>query len=303
MSLFDRLVALSLPIVPKPVVGLISRRYIAGEHLADAVAVIRELNAEGAMATVDVLGEDILERRQALETVAESERAIEAIVEHGLDCNLSVKPTALGLKIDRTLCRDNLFRILEQAAAHDMFVRIDMEDSSTTSAILELFGEARRSHQNVGVVLQSYLRRSLSDARALLSAGAAPGVRLCKGIYREPPEIAFQDFEVVRRSYSNLLELLMRSGARVGIATHDPLLLYEGLRLVDELTLPREAYEFQMLLGVIPEMRRQLISEGHRLRVYVPYGRNWYGYSLRRLRENPKVAGYVLKNILSGGGR
>ena len=302
MSLFDRLVALSLPIVPRPVVGLISRRYIAGERLEDAVQVIRELNAEGARATVDVLGEDILERQQASETVEESERAIEAIVEHGLDCNVSVKPTALGLKIDPSLCRENLLRILEKAATHDLFVRIDMEDSSTTSAILEIYQAVRKTRKNVGVVLQACLRRSLADARALFQGGA-PSVRLCKGIYREVPSIAFQEFDVVQQSYSNLLELLLRSGAHLGIATHDPVLLYEGLRLVDELKLAREAYEFQMLLGVIPDMRRQLIAEGHPLRVYVPYGHNWYGYSLRRLRENPKVAGYVMKNLLSGGGR
>ncbi|MFH0943636.1 MAG: proline dehydrogenase family protein [Planctomycetota bacterium] len=302
MNLLDRLVAVSLPIIPKPVVGIVSRRYIAGEHLADAVQVVRQLNAEGASATVDVLGEDILEREQAKATVTGSEQAIEAIVEHGLDCNLSVKPTALGLMIDRSFCRDNLTRILEKAAGHGMFVRIDMEDSSTTSEILDLYRDMRKTHENVGVVLQSYLRRSLGDARSLLGDGSLK-VRLCKGIYREPPHAAFQTFDVVRRSYIGLLQLLLRSGALVGIATHDESLLYEGIRLVDELRLTAEQYEFQMLLGVIPEMRRQLISEGHRVRVYVPYGKNWYGYSMRRLRENPKVAGHVMRNLLSGGGQ
>lgn len=302
MNLLDRLVALSLPVVPKSVVGMVSRRYIAGEHLDDAVQVVRQLNSEGASATVDVLGEDILQREQAEATVAGSLEAIDAIVEHGLDCNLSVKPTALGLMIDRSFCRDNLARILEKAAGHDMFVRIDMEDSSTTSEIIDLYRDMRKLHENVGMVLQSYLRRSLSDARSLVAEGRLK-VRLCKGIYREPPHVAFQTFDVVQRSYIGLLQRLLRSGALVGIATHDESLLYEGIRLVDELQLTPDQYEFQMLLGVIPEMRRQLISEGHRVRVYVPYGKNWYGYSMRRLRENPKVAGYVMRNLLSGGGR
>lgn len=298
MNLFDRLIATTLPIVPRAIVGMISKRYIAGETLQQAIGVVRELNAEGAMATVDVLGEDTLERAQAEQTVREYEAAIDAIVEHQLDCNISIKLTALGLAIDPGLCRDNVAQILEKAARHDMFARIDMEDSGTTTRTLDLYREIRSTHENVGPVLQAYLRRSLADAHRLLE-GPPLNVRLCKGIYNEPPGVAFQDREVVRRSYSNLLELFLRSGAYVGIATHDEPLLYDGLRLVDELRLPKEAYEFQMLLGVIPETRRLLIEEGHRLRVYVPYGAHWYGYSIRRLKENPRIARHVMKNLLS----
>ncbi len=298
MSLFDRMVAASLPFIPKPIVGMVSRRYIAGETLADAVRAVKELNAEGALATVDVLGEDTTERSQAERTVAEYRRVIAAIVENALQCNISIKLTALGLLIDESFCRDNVRAILADARPHGMFVRIDMEDSSVTTRTLDLYRAVRQEYAAVGPVLQAYMRRSLADARALL-AEPPLSVRLCKGIYNEPPRVAFKDFEVVRRSYANLLGILLRGGAHVGIATHDAPLLYEGLRLVDELGLPRDAYEFQMLLGVIPEMRRVLIGEGHRLRVYVPFGQNWYGYSRRRLRENPKVAGFVLKNMFA----
>ncbi|MBI4878570.1 MAG: proline dehydrogenase family protein [Planctomycetes bacterium] len=298
MSLFDRVVAASLPFVPKPIVGMVSRRYIAGETLADAVRAVKELNAEGAAATVDVLGEDTKERAQAERTVAEYRRVIEAIVENALQCNISIKLTALGLLIDESLCRDNVRAILAAARPHGMFVRIDMEDSSVTTRTLDVYRAVRKEYAAVGPVLQAYMRRSLADARSLL-AEPPLNVRLCKGIYNEPAGVAFKDFEVVRRSYANLLGILLRAGACVGIATHDAPLLYEGLRLVDELRLAPEAYEFQMLLGVIPEMRRVLISEGHRLRVYVPFGQNWYGYSRRRLRENPKVAGFVLKNMFA----
>ncbi len=299
MSLFNRLISSVLPVVPRSIVGRVSRRYIAGSTLEDAMRVVSELNREGAMATLDVLGEDTLERAQAGETVRQYELAIAEIARLGLDCNVSIKLTALGLMIDRSFCRDNLFRVLELAKPHGMFVRIDMEDSSTTATTLDIYREARANHDNVGPVLQAYLRRSLADARSLLD-GPPLNVRLCKGIYNEPPEVAFKDRDVVRRSYSNLLEILVRGGAYVGIATHDEPLLYEGLRVADALGLKRDQYEFQMLLGVIPATRRTLISAGHRLRVYVPYGANWYGYSIRRLKENPTIARHVMKSMFRG---
>lgn len=300
MNLLDRLLAWSLPVVPKPIVGAVSKKYIAGESRDDMVRTVQALNAEGALATVDVLGEDTTERRQAEETVIEYERAIEAIVEHDLDCNVSIKLTALGLIIDPSLCRDHVERIVAAAKPHGMFVRFDMEDTSVTTRTLELYEEVRRQHDNVGPVIQSYLRRSKDDAQALLR-GAPLNVRLCKGIYREPEELAFQDKEEVRESYKALLRTFLEAGAHVGIATHDDPLIACGEQLVKELGLSRDRYEFQMLLGVIPQTRQRLIEAGHPLRVYVPYGEAWYGYSMRRLRENPKIAGYVFKAMFSGG--
>lgn len=304
MSLFDHLVSASLPLVPKPMVRYFSRTYIAGERAEDAVREVRRLNDERAMATVDVLGEDTFDESQTRRTVEEYVRFADAIAEHSLDCNLSVKLTALGLLIDRDLCLRNLREVLDAAARRGLFVRIDMEDSSVTGKTLDVYREVRRSHAAVGPVLQAYLRRTLADVRSLLAfheeLGEPLNVRLCKGIYVEPPTVAFKDRDVVRRSYANLLDLLLSAGAYVGIATHDEPLLYEGLRLVDRLGLAPERYEFQMLHGVIPQTRRQLIAEGHRLRVYVPFGANWHGYSIRRLKENPRVAGYVARNVVRG---
>jgi proline dehydrogenase len=300
MSILDSLIAATLPIVPKPIVRVFSRRYIAGESVAEMVKAVKELNAEGALCTVDVLGEFTTDLSQCDATVEEYLRALDAIVREKLECNLSIKLTAFGLSIDPAACRRNVRRLLDAARERGIFVRFDMEDSPYTSATLELYREMQREYPAVGPVIQAYMRRTLADVRGLLAdPGPQPlNVRLCKGIYREKPDVTFQDREVVRRSYANVLELLLERGAHVGIATHDEVLIYEGLRLVDRLGIARDRYEFQMLFGVIPEMRRRLISEGHRLRVYVPFGREWYGYSLRRLRENPQIAGYVLKGML-----
>src|SRR5690606_21681305 len=218
----------------KPIVGAVSRKYIAGETRDEMVRVVQALNAEGAMATVDVLGEDTTETAQALDTVVEYERAIEAIVEHGLDCNVSIKLTALGLIIDPSLCRENVERIVTAAQRHEMFVRVDMEDSSVTTRTLDLVADVRRTHANVGPVLQAYLRRTRDDVRALLE-GPPANVRLCKGIYREPERVAFQDREEVRESYRSLLRTLLEAGAYVGIATHDDPLLAHAEALVAEL--------------------------------------------------------------------
>jgi proline dehydrogenase len=208
--------------------------------------------------------------------------------EERLDANISVKLTGLGLELDLDLCRENLEALVEDAAARGSFVRIDMEDSSTTDDTLALYrGLTHAGHANVGVVLQAYLRRTTADLAGL------ENVRLCKGIYVEPPEIAYREFEAVRANFVRCLEQLLDQGSYVGIATHDEYLIGEALRLVHERGLARDAYELQMLLGVREDRADQLVREGHRLRVYVPYGTHWYEYSLRRLQENPKIAGYV----------
>ena len=218
--------------------------------------------------------------------------ALAAIEREGLDANVSVKLTGFGLKLDVDLCRGLVEELVRDAAARGNFVRIDMEDSSTTDDTLRLYRELReRGHDNVGVVLQAYLRRTLTDIRAL--SDLCPNVRLCKGIYVEPPELAFQEFESVRASFVRALEELLAAGAYVGIATHDEWLVDEAERLVREAGRSRDGYEFQMLLGVSTRLGDRLVRDGHRLRVYVPFGERWYAYSLRRLQENPKIAGYV----------
>jgi proline dehydrogenase len=295
LALLDRAIVKLLPVVPRQVVRRISTRYIAGPELTDATRVVGELNAGGKLATVDVLGEEVLEARAASRLVDTYKEVLAEIERLGLDSNVSVKPTALGLKLDLDLCRENLAVVVDDAAARGNFVRIDMEDSSTTSNTLRLYRELRESgRDNVGVVLQSYLRRTLADVRSL--ADLEPNVRLCKGIYAEPPELAFPDFDAVRANFVEALDALFAANAYVGIATHDEWLIQRGLERVEGLA--REAYEFQMLLGVRPGRAEELVAEGRRLRVYVPFGREWYQYSLRRLQENPKVAGYIAGDTL-----
>ena len=292
MTLLDRAIVRLLPAVPKPVVKLFSSPYIAGAKLADAVRVVRRLNAEGKLATIDVLGEEITREEEARAIAAAYRQVFETIEQEGLDSNASVKPTALGLELSYGLCRENLESLLQEAARNDNFVRIDMEDSSTTSDTLRLYRELRESDRaNVGVVLQAYLRRTLDDIRSL--ADLRPNVRLCKGIYVEPPSIAFTDYDAVRASFVRCLDALLEAGAYVGIATHDEWLIGQALERVAG--LDREAYEFQMLLGVREQRASELVADGHRLRVYVPYGEQWYEYSLRRLQENPALAGTVAK--------
>jgi proline dehydrogenase len=292
VSLVDSAIVRLLPAVPKPVVRRISERYIAGEELDDALRVVRRLNGEGKLATIDVLGEEIANADEARAIAAAYRETFEAIERGRLDSNVSVKLTALGLKLGYDLCRENLDAVVRHAAARDNFVRIDMEDSSTTDDALRLYRELRAAgHDNVGIVLQTRLKRTLADVREL--AELRPNVRLCKGIYVEPPEIAYRDFDSVRASFVQALEELLGAGCYAAIATHDEWLVEQGERLVADRGLGRDEYEFQMLLGVRPAMGDALVRGGHRLRIYTPFGRQWYAYSLRRLQENPKIAGYI----------
>ena len=297
MSLVDSALVRLLPAVPKPVVRRISSRYIAGEELDDALRVVRQLNDWGKLATIDVLGEEITEPDEARAIAAAYREAFGAITRGKLDANVSIKPTALGLKLGYELFRDNLTEVVEDAASRGNFVRIDMEDSSTTDETLRLYRELRAAgFDNVGVVLQARLKRTLADIREL--AELSPNVRLCKGIYLERPEIAYRDFDSIRASFVQALEALLDAGSYVGVATHDEWLLEQGQRLVSERGLGREDYEFQMLLGVRPSLGDELVRGGHRLRIYTPFGREWYAYSLRRLQENPKIAGYIAADTL-----
>jgi proline dehydrogenase len=299
MELLNRLVVASIPLVPLPVVRRLASRYIAGESLADAVAAVRQLMAEGACATLDVLGEDVLTREQATAARKECTAALEAMAREGIDSNLSIKLTSLGLKIDRAFCEENLRALLTVAARARVFVRFDMEDSSCTDDTLALFRTLHAEFPATGVVLQACLRRTESDLRELLPV--TKNFRLVKGIYREPEQIAYQGREEVRDSFRRLLARMLDAGAYVGIATHDDALVESAEQTIAERALEPSQYEFQMLLGVLPELRRKLIGKGHKLRVYVPYGANWYGYSTRRFKENPTVAGYVFRALFHQG--
>ncbi|HEY3069984.1 MAG TPA: proline dehydrogenase family protein [Gaiellaceae bacterium] len=297
MALLDRAIVRVLPAVPRPVVQRLSARYIAGPELGDACRVVSKLNDEGKMATIDVLGEEITRREEASALLDEYEDVFETIERENLDSNVSVKLTGLGLMLDRDFCRDNLSTLVRDAAKRGNFVRIDMEDSSTTTDTLQIYRELREQGlDNVGVVLQAYMKRTLADIAAL--ADLKPNVRVCKGIYVEPPDVAYQEFETVRINFAEAVEALLDAGAYVAVATHDDWVQAEVLTLLEERNLAPEEYEFQMLLGVRPDLGDELVREGHRLRIYVPFGRQWYEYSLRRLQENPKIAGYIALDTL-----
>ncbi len=296
MSAFNRVLVTGLPVVPKALVGRVASRYVAGETLDDAVRVVRSLNQQGAMATIDILGEEVHEREKATAAAEEYLHVFDAVEREHIDSNVSIKLTLLGLKIDEGFCRDNVARIAETAKRYGNFVRIDMEDHTCTDATLRIYRELQDRYGNLGVVLQAYMRRTLADIDGLPAEGA--NVRLCKGIYVEPRRIAWKGYDTVRANFVAALEKLIVRGVYVGVATHDEYLACRAAALIDEHGLKPDHYEFQMLLGVDEELRRILIQEGHRLRVYVPYGRDWYPYSIRRLRENPEVARHVLKALV-----
>lgn len=281
-----------LPVVPRSVVRRVSAPYIAGATLDDARRTVEVLNSSGKRATVDVLGEEIHTADEARAIAAAYGEVLAAIESDRLDANISVKLTGLGLKLDLGLCRSLLEDLVRTSGAQDALVRIDMEDATCVDDTLGLYRVLRgEGFDNVGIVLQAYLKRTLTDIADLRDL--RPSVRLCKGIYVEPRAIAFHDFGVVQRSYLGCLDALLEGGSRVAIATHDEHLVTAALARVE--SLPVDGYEFQMLLGVREGRATELVAEGHAVRVYVPYGRQWYEYSLRRLQENPRMAGVIAK--------
>lgn len=298
-----KMIARLLPLMPRALVGRFARPYMAGETVEHAVATVKALMEEGACATIDLLGEEVTCAEQTHAAVQEYRDVLDAIRDHRLDANVSLKPTQMGLKVDPGLCQANIRALVEHAASHRNFVCIDMEDSSCTDQTLAIFRALRRDHANVGTVLQACLRRTVADISALLPLG--PNLRLCKGIYVEDRAIAFRDPELVNTNYLYALRKLLSAGAYVGIATHDERLLLGAMHRIDELGLAPHRYEFQMLLGVTPHLRRTVIAQGHRLRVYVPYGQQWFAYSARRLRENPAIVGHVMRDLVGrvGDGR
>ncbi len=296
MRIVDKAVASSVPFIPRLIVRTIATRYIAGETLKETMKTIQDLNRQGCVTTVDVLGEGARGKSEAAEKLEQYKRVIDALEANDLKGGISVKLTGLGLTLDEDLCRENLEEIVAYAGEKNRFVRVDMEDSRYTATTVELVLEMHERHENIGVVIQAYLRRSLKDVSRLAEAGVS--VRLCKGIYDEPREIAYKDFDTVRQNYVFLLEELLSSGVYVAVATHDEHLVWHALRIVHQMGLTKDRYEFQMLLGVDEELRRILVNAGHNVRVYVPFGEDWYEYSVRRLKENPKIARYVAKDVV-----
>jgi len=267
--------------------------------MQDAIETVRKLNALGAAATVDVLGEFVTDVAQCQTTADQYVQILSAMAADRLDANVSIKLSALGLEIDPALARSLTERVVAAAAEHGNFVRIDMEHSALTDATLGIYRALREAgHDNVGIVLQAYLRRTFDDVRGL--ADLTPSVRLVKGIYVEPAQIAYTEPALINRNFVGLLRELVDLGCHVAVATHDDALVGEARRLADQRRLGPDRYEFQLLLGVKEGLRDNLIAAGHRVRIYVPYGRAWYGYSLRRLKENPSIAGYVARDVVRG---
>jgi proline dehydrogenase len=297
MSLFNFLVSKTIMHVPGPIVGFFAKSYIAGEDLVAAVATTRDLNHRGMVATIDILGEFIKTREEATYFKQQCLDILNGIDSEGLDANLSLKPTQMGLELDKEFAFANIREIVARAAILNNFVRIDMEDHPCTDDTLEFFRRLREEFPgHVGVVLQSYLRRTLDDIESL--SDGLLHFRLCKGIYNEPRSIAYKDMAIINRSFVCCLEKMFEKKAYVGIATHDEKLIFEAQQLISRFGLKRHEYEFQMLLGVDPELRDILVTQGHRLRIYVPFGKSWLPYSKRRLKENPSIARHALKQML-----
>jgi proline dehydrogenase len=293
MGLLDKVIGAFLPLVPKPIVRIIAKPYVAGETLPEQLQVIESLNGQGFMAASGILGEFVTRREESEEAVRDYQKCLDEIAARKLDSNIHIKPTHLGLKLDKEFCYQNVRKILDHATSYGNFVRMDMEDSPCIDDTLDLYFRLREDYENVGCVIQARMRRSLKDVRRLAAVKA--NVRLCKGVYLEPREIAYTHPRVIQDNYGALLDELLSAGCYVGIATHDEVMIWDACRTIDRLGLEPKQYEFQMLHGVEPALRRIIRDQGHRLRVAVPFGPNWYPYSVRRLRKNPAIAGYVFK--------
>lgn len=294
MGLFDSFIAALLPITPRFIVGRVARRYLAGESLAEACAKVKELNAKGIRCSLDVLGEYVETAEQAQGYTKAVADGLNAIAEQKLDSNFSIKPTQFGLGLDPELCHTNVAELLDLAKSHDNWVRLDMEDSPYTDLTLDMYRRFRAEERaNTGVVVQAYLHRTLDDIAKL--AALQPRIRVCKGIYIEPEAIAYQDRQKVRENYAACVRASLEAGCHTGIATHDEWCIDASETILAELKTDKEQYEFQMLLGVREPLRDQVVAKGHPMRVYVPFGPDWYGYSSRRLRENPAIAGHVFR--------
>lgn len=297
MALIDRLLA------PDSLFSrrffFLARRFVAGETVESAIEAVRKLNALGMVATLDFLGEDVLERDAAIKTRDAYFRMLDTIASTGVQSNVSVKLTAMGLLLNEDFALENLSAILEHAQQRnpDPFVRIDMEGSPVVDATLRVFERAFAEHKNVGPVLQAYLKRTPGDVQHAIDLGAR--VRLCKGAYNEPAEIAYKDMPQIREQYLHCAELLLTRAPYPGIATHDPQLIAAVKELTRVNGIAPDRFEFQMLYGVRPELQRELVHEGYRLRVYIPFGTHWAGYFYRRIAERKENALFALSSIFS----
>jgi proline dehydrogenase len=303
--MFNKFIASILPYFPKKFIWIFSKSYISGETIEDAMRVSKEFNRNKIKVTLDVLGEFIKTLEEAEENKEEYLNLIDVTFRSGVDGNFSVKPTSFGLLIDREVCYRYIREIVAKAASYNSFIRIDMEDSPCTDMEIELFRRLKTEFPgNVGLVVQAYLKRTLNDIKGLsdLNSEKYPlNFRLCKGIYIEPEAIAYKDYEEVNQHFLEDLEYMFKNKIYAGIATHDKPLVDGAYKLIKKYNVQGNMYEFQMLYGVTPKLRESIVNEGHTMRVYVPFGVKWFGYSTRRLKENPKMASHIIKALFYKG--
>jgi proline dehydrogenase len=303
--MFNRMIAGMLPYLPKSFVWIFSKRYIAGKKIEDAIRVSRDLNGQGIKVTVDLLGENITMLSEAEKNKVEYLDIVDTFVKEKIDANFSLKPTSFGLLIDKEVCYKNIREIVQKATSYNNFVRIDMEDSQCVDLEIDLFRKLKAEFpKNVGLVVQAYLKRTLKDVDNLLDIHSKEiplNYRLCKGIYVEPAEIAYKKYEEINKHFLEDLEFMFKNGIYPGIATHDKPLVEGAYKLIEKYKVPKNMYEFQMLYGVTPDLRKSIVDKGHNMRVYVPYGEQWFAYSTRRLKENPKMAMLIIKALFFRG--
>lgn len=303
--MLNKLIANILPHMPKKLVWVFSKRYIAGETIEEGLLASKLLNEKKIEVTIDLLGEFIQTIEEATENRNQYFEIIRRFTDEKIIGNFSLKPTMFGLLIDKNVCYNYLREIVALAAERNTFIRIDMEDSACVDFEVEIYNKLRAEFpKNVGLVLQAYLRRTMSDLEKFhnINAGGYPlNFRLCKGIYVEPEKIAFKGYQEVRDNYLKDLEYMFKNKMYAAIATHDKYLVENSLKLIDKYKVTKSMYEFQMLYGVTPELRQSIVENGHKMRVYVPFGKQWFNYSTRRLKENPRMASDIIKALFVRG--
>lgn len=299
--MFNKMIAALLPYMPKKFVWLFSKKYIAGETLDDAIQVSKDLNSKDILVTLDLLGEFISTLDEAEANKDAYLNIIDQAQKNDIKGNYSIKPTFFGMLIDKEACYQHLREVIQKAASYDNFIRVDMEDSSCTDTEIEIFRRLKKEFpKNVGLVFQAYLKRTLDDIKNLSDLNTAENplnIRLCKGIYVEPPEIAYKGYKNVNQHYIEQMDYLLKNKFYTAIATHDRPLIDKAYELIEKYQVPKDMYEFQMLYGVTPHLRKEVVDKGHKMRIYVPFGKKWFGYSTRRLKENPKMASHIIKAL------
>lgn len=303
--MLNKLIANILPHMPKKLVWVFSKRYIAGESIEEGLLASKLLNENKIEVTVDLLGEFIKSLDEAKENRNQYFDIIQRFTSEKIAGNFSLKPTMFGLLNDKEVCFGCIREIVAFAAEQNSFVRIDMEDSACVDMEIEFYNKLRAEFpKNVGLVLQAYMRRTMSDLERfhVINAGGYPlNFRLCKGIYVEPEKIAFKAYQEVRDNFLNDLDYMFRNKMYAAIATHDKYLVEHSFRMIEKYKIQKNMYEFQMLYGVTPVLRQTIIDKGHKMRVYVPFGKQWFNYSTRRLKENPKMASEIIKALFVRG--